>query len=79
MTRTRHSITLSCTPKTKAKLERIALDFNCKWGDKPNLSALLESIANGDIELSRPSRQALAKHRIAVLKEEIKQLEKISS
>lgn len=77
MPKTRQSITLSCTPEVKAKLEQIALDYDCKWGDKPNISALLESIAAGEIELSNPSRQALAKHRIAVLKEEIKQLEKI--
>jgi hypothetical protein len=76
--KTRPTITISCTPENKEKLEAIALNFDCKWGEKPNISALIESIATGDIELSSPSRQALAKSRIASLKEEIKRLENIN-
>jgi hypothetical protein len=38
-------------PTSKQKLERLAIDFDCCWGNKPNISALVEAIAQGHIKL----------------------------
>ncbi len=45
MTRKGKSITLSVSDKDKAELETLALEFGCTWGDRPNISKLVESIA----------------------------------
>ena len=45
MSRKGESITLSLSAEEKAKLEMIALQFGCTWGEKPNVSALLKAIA----------------------------------
>ncbi|MEM9924458.1 MAG: WYL domain-containing protein [Cyanobacteria bacterium P01_D01_bin.50] len=45
MTRKGKSITLSVSDRDKAELETIALEFGCTWGDRPNISKLVESIA----------------------------------
>jgi predicted DNA-binding transcriptional regulator YafY len=45
MSRKGQSITLSISERDKAELEAIALQFNMKWGDRPNISKLVEAIA----------------------------------
>ncbi len=45
MTRKGKSITLSVSDRDKAELETLALEFGCTWGDRPNISKLVESIA----------------------------------
>ena len=45
MSRKGKSITLSVSDKDKAELETLALEFGCTWGDRPNISKLVESIA----------------------------------
>jgi hypothetical protein len=45
MSRKGQSITLSVSERDKAELEAIALEFGMKWGDRPNISKLIEAIA----------------------------------
>jgi hypothetical protein len=45
MTRKNSAITLSLTPGDKDSLQGIALNLGQTWGDKPNISALVEAIA----------------------------------
>lgn len=56
MSRKQESITLSLTPEHKASLEQLSVEFGCLWGEKPNVSALLKSIADGHILLSKPDK-----------------------
>ncbi|MEM7552991.1 MAG: WYL domain-containing protein [Cyanobacteria bacterium P01_A01_bin.84] len=45
MSRKGKSITLSVSEWDKAELENIALEFGCTWGERPNISKLVEAIA----------------------------------
>lgn len=45
MSRKGQSITLSVSARDKAQLEAIALDLGFTWGDRPNISKLIEAIA----------------------------------
>lgn len=45
MSRKGKSITLSVSERDKAELESLALEFGCNWGERPNISKLVESIA----------------------------------
>lgn len=45
MTRQRQTITLSLQPYDKVHLEALALEFGKTWGDRPNISKLIEAIA----------------------------------
>lgn len=45
MSRKGKSITLSVSERDKTELENLALEFGCNWGDRPNISKLVESIA----------------------------------
>jgi len=45
MGRKGHSITLSLQERDKAELEKIALELGILWGDRPNISKLIEAIA----------------------------------
>ncbi|GAX36482.1 helix-turn-helix transcriptional regulator [Nodularia sp. NIES-3585] len=45
MSRKGQSITLSLRERDKAELEAIALQFGMMWGDRPNISKLVEAIA----------------------------------
>ncbi|MBD2196814.1 MULTISPECIES: WYL domain-containing protein [Calothrix] len=45
MSRKGQSITLSVSERDKAELENLALEFGMKWGDRPNISKLIEAIA----------------------------------
>ena len=45
MSRKGRSITLSVSEQDKAQLESLALEFGMIWGDRPNISKLVEAIA----------------------------------
>ncbi|MBD1930761.1 MULTISPECIES: WYL domain-containing protein [Cyanophyceae] len=45
MSRKGQSITLSISERDKAELEAIALELGMMWGDRPNISKLVEAIA----------------------------------
>lgn len=45
MSRKGQSITLSISARDKAQLEAIALELGMMWGDRPNISKLIEAIA----------------------------------
>ena len=45
MSRKGQSITLSVSEQDKAQLEALALEFGMTWGDRPNISRLVEAIA----------------------------------
>jgi predicted DNA-binding transcriptional regulator YafY len=45
------SITLAISDLDKAKLEQIALDLNITWGDRPNISKLVEAIARRKVQI----------------------------
>lgn len=49
MARKGESATFSLSPGDIEALEAIALDLECTWGEKPNISALLRKIANGSL------------------------------
>lgn len=49
MTRKREAVTISLTPEHKAILEGIAFRHGCLWGDNPNISELMRSIADGSL------------------------------
>lgn len=46
MSRKGQSITLSISDRDKAQLEALAQDFGMRWGDRPNISKLVEAIAH---------------------------------
>jgi len=47
-----HSITLSVLERDKRQLEAIALEFGKTWGDRPNISKLVEAIARRQLVLA---------------------------
>lgn len=51
MSRKNESITLSCTESDKKALEKLAIKYGCTWGDKPNISELVQRIAQGKLEI----------------------------
>jgi WYL domain len=51
MSRKGQSITLSISEQDKAELETLALEFGMKWGEKPNISRLVEAIARRQLLL----------------------------
>lgn len=77
MTRKREALTFSGTPETKHALEQIAIEYGCLWGNKPNVSKLLEQIAIGEIRLEPPIKDRLVQIRIAKLEAEIASLKKV--
>ncbi|MFM7324830.1 MAG: helix-turn-helix transcriptional regulator [Nodosilinea sp.] len=52
MTRPGRSLTLSISDLEKAQLEQLALDFDQTWGDKPNISRLIQAIARGHLRVA---------------------------
>jgi len=56
MSRKKESVTLSITESDKIAIERLALEFNCTWGDKPNISRLIKSIAHGNLLVSKANK-----------------------
>ncbi|ELS33118.1 MULTISPECIES: WYL domain-containing protein [Pseudanabaena] len=53
MSRKGESITLSIKERDKANLEAIALELGMTWGDRPNISKLVEAIARKQIKISK--------------------------
>ena len=53
MGRKGESITLSISDRDKAQLEELALELGMKWGDRPNISKLVEAIARKQIQISK--------------------------
>lgn len=51
MSRKGHSITLSVSEPEKLQLQALAEAFDCKWGDRPNLSRLISAIAQNKLQL----------------------------
>jgi predicted DNA-binding transcriptional regulator YafY len=49
MSRKGQSITLSISDRDKAELEAIALELGMMWGDRPNISKLVEAIARRQV------------------------------
>lgn len=52
MSRKGKSITLSLSERDKAKLEELALEWGKTWGDRPNMSKLIEAIARGELKIA---------------------------
>jgi hypothetical protein len=53
MSRKGESITLSIKERDKANLEALALELGMTWGDRPNISKLVEAIARRQIQTSK--------------------------
>lgn len=53
MSRRGQSITLSISDKDKAQLEQIATEQGMLWGDRPNISRLVEAIARRELLIGR--------------------------
>ena len=53
MSRKGESITLSISDRDKAQLEELALELGMMWGDRPNISKLVEAIARKQIQISQ--------------------------
>jgi WYL domain len=47
------SITLSISDRDKSQLEAIAMELGMMWGDRPNISKLVEAIARRQIQISK--------------------------
>lgn len=52
MSRKGHSITLSICDRDKAQLEAIAHELGMMWGDRPNISKLVEAIARRHLQIA---------------------------
>ncbi len=52
MTRKNEAITLSIKAREKKALENLALEFGKTWGDKPNISKLIEAIAKNELKIA---------------------------
>lgn len=65
MSRKGQSITLSISEWDKAQLEEIALKFGMLWGDRPNISKLIEAIARQQLAIA-PNHD-WSKNRIEML------------
>lgn len=53
MTRKGQSIALSISARDKAKLEELALELGMLWGDRPNISKLVQAIARQQLLVQR--------------------------
>ena len=51
MSRKGESITLSITESEKEALAKIAVEHKCVWGEKANISGLMQKIARGQLAL----------------------------
>ena len=52
MSRKGQTITLSLSEQDKALLEALALEFGMMWGDRPNISRLVEAIARRQLQIA---------------------------
>lgn len=53
MSRKGQSITLSVSERDKVELEQLAIAFGMTWGDRPNISKLVEAIARRELLIAR--------------------------
>ncbi len=53
MGRRGQSVTLSISDSDKAQLEQIAIEHGMTWGDRPNISRLVEAIARRELLIGR--------------------------
>lgn len=53
MSRKGQSITLSISERDKAELENLARELGMMWGDRPNISKLVEAIAQRELLIGR--------------------------
>ncbi|MCC5897150.1 MAG: WYL domain-containing protein [Phormidium sp. BM_Day4_Bin.17] len=73
MTRKGQAITLSLQERDKRALEALALEFGKTWGDKPNISKLVQAIARRELAIapnhdwSGDRIQALNQARLALI------------
>ncbi|KGF74049.1 hypothetical protein DO97_00640 [Neosynechococcus sphagnicola sy1] len=65
MSRKGFSITLSVKEQDKAHLEALALEFGLTWGDRPNISKLIEAIARRQLVIA--TNHDWSKERITAL------------
>ena len=72
MSRKGQSITLSISERDKAQLEALARELNMKWGERPNISKLVEAIARRQL-LIAPNND-WSKARIEALVQSIRTL-----
>jgi hypothetical protein len=77
MSRKNESITISCTLQEKVYLEALAEQYDCLWGDRPNISALIKAIAHGVIPLGDPIPQKKIQAEIDALETQIKAKRKL--
>lgn len=69
MSRKNESVTLALTPEEKNELERLALELGETWGENPNISKLVRSIALGKyriVSAESPEAEYIDKLRSAV-------------
>ncbi|WP_024547053.1 WYL domain-containing protein [Picosynechococcus sp. NKBG15041c] len=52
MGRKGQSVTLSLLEREKAELEKLALEYGCIWGDRPNISKLIKLIAKRELKIA---------------------------
>ena len=81
MSRRGESLTLSLPPGAKERLEELAIELGCTWGDRPNISKLIEAIAFGQVALHKsgspinPGDKEQYVRELARLKATLKRLE----
>lgn len=63
MSRKGQSITLSLREQDKAELEKLALEFGMMWGDRPNISKLIEAIARHQLIIGKNHDWSVARIR----------------
>lgn len=52
-------MTLSLSPEVKANLEAIALNLGITWGERGNVSRMIEMIGAGDLTVSKRTNHKL--------------------
>lgn len=72
MSRKGQSITLSISDRDKAQLEQIAIEQGMLWGDRPNISRLVEAIARRELLIGR--NNDWSKERIRALQQAMRSL-----
>jgi hypothetical protein len=74
MARKLSTITLSCSPADKNSLEALALKHGYTWGNRPNVSALMSAIANGDLVIGEASQREKIEAQLKRLEDQLKEL-----
>ena len=71
MEKRKRSMTLNIPTAVKPLLERLALDHGCLWGEKPNISLLIERIGRGEILLGEPTPTSEAIKALATVEADL--------